>query len=148
MPSDRSTSSGSAAGSGAPIAGEAGALLDRMITAMGLTPESVYICSVVKCALPDPHALVAEAREACAPFLAAQLEAVGPEVIVALGEDAAQALGDASAGPGAWRGAWTEWRGIPVMATHAPSEVIETPALRRPVWDDLQAVMAHLGLRR
>jgi uracil-DNA glycosylase family 4 len=133
---------------GAPLLGEAGALLDRMIVAMGLTPESAYVCSVVKCALPDDDELELEDREACTSHLVNQIEAVRPEMIVALGEDAARALIGPLAREVPWRGAWRAWQGVPVMPTHAPAEVLANPALRRPVWEDLQAVMARLGLRR
>jgi DNA polymerase len=134
--------------SGAPLAGEAGALLDRMIVAMGLTPDAAYVCSVVKCALPDDDALEVEEREACTSHLANQLDAVRPEVIVALGEDAARALIGPLASDTRWRGVWRMWQGVPVMPTHAPADVLAEPGLRRPVWEDLQAVMARLGLRR
>jgi len=134
--------------SGAPLAGEPGALLDRMIVAMGLTPETVYVCSVVKCALPESDELDVEEREACTSHLASQLEAVGPEVVVSLGEDAARALVGPIARDANWRGVWRSWQGIPVMPTHSPAEVLADPTLRRPVWEDLQAVMARLGLRR
>ena len=132
----------------APLAGEAGALLDRMIVAMGLTPDASYVCSVVKCALPDDDALEVEEREACTSHLANQLDAVRPEVIVALGEDAARALIGPLASDTRWRGVWRMWQGVPVMPTHAPADVLAEPGLRRPVWEDLQAVMARLGLRR
>jgi uracil-DNA glycosylase family 4 len=133
---------------GAPLLGEAGALLDRMIVAMGLTPESAYVCSVVKCALPDDDELELEDRESCTSHLTNQLEAVRPEVIVTLGEDAARALVGPLARDVQWRGSWRAWQAVPVMSTHAPAEVLANPGLRRPVWEDLQAVMARLGLRR
>lgn len=129
---------------GQPFVGRAGELLDRMIAAMGYTRDQVYICNVVKCRPPDNRTPLPDEAAACEPFLQGQLEAIAPKVIVALGKCAAQNLGCASQDK-RWRGAWGSYRGIPVMPTYHPAFLLRSPQFKRPVWEDLQAVMARLG---
>ena len=129
---------------GVPFVGESGALLDRMVGAMGLGPDEIYICNVVKCRPPENRTPLPDEAAACAPFLARQLEIVAPSMIVALGRSAAESLGCAEPGR-SWRGAWGQWRGIPVMPTYHPAYVLRTPEMKRPVWEDLQQVLVKLG---
>jgi DNA polymerase len=133
---------------GEPFVGAAGQLLDKMIAAMGFSRDAIYICHAVKCRPAERRFATFAEVAACEPFLTAQLEALRPKVIVALGRAAGQALGCYAADSTAWRGVWAEWRGVPVMPTHGPAEVLRTAALKRPVWEDLQAVMAKLGVSR
>ncbi|MFW5968488.1 MAG: uracil-DNA glycosylase family protein [Persicimonas sp.] len=132
---------------GEPFVGKAGKLLDKMIGAMGLEREEVYICNVIKCRPPknrDPHA--DEIRE-CSPFLRKQLEAIEPEVIVTLGRFAAQFITGTDKPMGALRGRWSAWRDIPVMPTYHPAYLLRSPDQKAKVWSDLQMVMERLGLR-
>lgn len=137
---------------GTPFVGPAGQLLDRMIGAMGLDPQSdVYVCTVVKCRAPDDRAPSAAEIETCLPFLHEQLEAVNPKVIVALGTAAAAALLGTKLGIGKVRGSWKIYRGkIPVMATYAPAQLVKPGPgqvdAKKQAWEDLQAVMKELGL--
>jgi DNA polymerase len=78
------------------------------------------------------------------PYVVRQIELVAPAVIVALGRTAAAHLGCLGEGPG-WRGAWGAFRAIPVMPTYHPAFLLRSPEMKRPVWDDLQKVMARLG---
>ena len=130
---------------GLPFVGAAGKLLDRMIVAMGLRPEEVYICNVVKCRPPHNRTPLANEAAACLPFLARQIELVGPDMIVALGRCAANNLGCAPP-VGPWRGIWREWHGIAVMPTYHPAYLLRSPEFKRTVWSDLQKVMHRLGL--
>lgn len=130
---------------GAPFVGPAGQLLDKMIAAMGLSPDEVYVCNLVKCRPPTRGTPGPDEASACARFWVPQLELVAPKVIVALGRLASERLGGVAPEVRDWRGTWAAWRGIPVMSTFHPDDVLQRPAAKRPVWTDLQAVVAKLG---
>jgi DNA polymerase len=131
---------------GEPFVGRAGQLLDRMIAAMGLQRREVYICNTVKCRPPENRTPLPDEMDACWPFLEEQLETVRPEVIVALGRPAAMRLLGTDAPMGRLRGRFHEWKAVPVMPTYHPAYLLRTPTAKRAVWEDLQAVMAKLGL--
>lgn len=130
---------------GEPFVGAAGQLLDKMIAAMGYSRDGVYICNVVKCRPPENRTPLPDESAACARFLDGQLGAIRPRVIVALGRCAAERLRSAEAGRGGWRGAWTEYEGVPVMATYHPAHLLRSPEMKRTAWEDLQKVMQRLG---
>lgn len=130
---------------GLPFVGKAGQLLDRMVRAMGYERDDVYICNVVKCRPPDNRTPLPDEAAACEPFLRGQLEAIRPKVIVALGRCASENLGCADPQGGRWRGQWGTYAGIPVMSTYHPAYLLRNPEQKRPVWEDLQQVMARLG---
>lgn len=129
---------------GLPFVGRAGELLDRMIAAMGYGREDVYICNVVKCRPPDNRTPLPSEAQACAHFLVPQIHAVAPKVIVALGRCAAENL-QCVPPAGKWRGVWGEWRGVPVMPTYHPAFLLRSPEFKKPVWEDLKAVLHALG---
>jgi len=132
---------------GIPFVGAAGELLTRIIGAMGLQRDEVYIANIVKCRPPgnrDP--LPAEVAQ-CEPFLLDQITVIQPEVIVTLGRIAAHALLKITTPITRLRGHWQEYRGVPVMPTLHPAYLLRTPAAKRFVWDDMQEVMRRLGLR-
>ncbi len=126
---------------GEPFVGESGVLLDKMIVAMGWSRESVYIANVLKCRPPKNRDPRASEVEACESFLAQQIEAVQPVVIVTLGKPAAHLLLKSSASMGSLRGTWQDYSGIPVMPTYHPAYLLREPAKKREVWADLQEVM-------
>ncbi len=128
---------------GLPFVGAAGQLLDKMIAAMGYGREDVYICNVVKCRPPGNRTPLPIEAQACSPFLHRQLDLVAPRVIVALGRCAAENMGLVPAG-GGWRGRWGKFRGVDVMPTYHPAFLLRSPEFKRPVWEDLQKVMARL----
>ncbi len=130
---------------GEPFVGAAGQLLDKMIGAMGLARDAVYVCNVVKCRPPENRTPLPDEAAACMPYLQAQLDVVSPKIIVALGRCAAENLGCAAPGRG-WRGSWGAHRGVPVMPTYHPAYLLRSPEMKRPVWEDLQKVMQRLGL--
>ncbi len=130
---------------GEPFVGAAGQLLNRMIEAMGLTRAEVYIANVVKCRPPNNRDPEPDEVAACEPFLRAQIKAVKPEVIVALGRHAVQTLLRDSTPVSRQRGKWREYEGTPLMPTYHPAYLLRNPAEKRPVWQDLQNVMARLG---
>ncbi|MFO7155343.1 MAG: uracil-DNA glycosylase family protein [Pseudomonadota bacterium] len=131
---------------GLPFVGAAGELLTRMIEAMGLRREEVYVCNVVKCRPPGNRNPEPDEIAACSPFLVRQLEAIGPEVIVTLGKFAAQTLLQTAEPISRLRGRWHRYRGIDLLPTFHPAYLLRSPHEKRKAWEDLQMVMKRLGL--
>ncbi len=131
---------------GLPFVGKAGQLLDKIIVAMQLKREDVYICNVVKCRPPGNRTPLPDEIGACLPFLAEQIDLVAPKVIVALGGPAAKTLLHTEAGITALRGRWASYKSIPVMPTFHPAFVLRqyTEEVRRQVWEDMKKVMDKL----
>ena len=129
---------------GLPFVGRAGQLLDRMIAAMGYERDGVYICNVVKCRPPENRTPLPTEAQACARYLVPQLDLIRPKAIVALGRCAAENL-QVVPPAGRWRGVWGGWRGIPVMPTYHPAFLLRSPQFKKPVWEDLQAVLKVLN---
>jgi uracil-DNA glycosylase family 4 len=131
---------------GLPFVGKAGQLLDRMIEAMGLGRDDVYVCNVVKCRPPDNRKPELDEMAACLPYLNEQLDLIQPRVIVALGATAVQGLFGTTEGITRLRGKWKTYRGqVDVMPTFHPAYLLRTPAAKREVWDDLQEVLRKIG---
>jgi DNA polymerase len=126
--------------------GKAGQLLDRMIDAMGLARDDVYVCNVVKCRPPENRKPEPDEMAACMPYLTQQLELIAPQVVVALGATAVQGLFGTTEGITRMRGKWKTLRGqIPVMPTFHPAYLLRNPAAKREVWEDLQEVLRRIG---
>lgn len=131
---------------GFPFVGKAGKLLDRMILAMGLLREEVYVCNIVKCRPPDNRKPMPDEVTACRPYLERQLELLRPEVMVALGATAVEGLLGISEGITRLRGKWKLYRGsVPVMPTFHPAYLLRNPSAKHAVWDDMCEVLRHLG---
>jgi len=131
---------------GRPFVGRAGRLLDRMIVAMGLQREDVYIANIVKCRPPNNRDPQPEEVATCLPFLQRQIKAIAPEVVITLGRPAVQALLQTSERISRLRGAWQQVDGVAVMPTYHPAYLLRNPAAKGDAWSDLQAVMQRLGL--
>ncbi|MGD8226900.1 MAG: uracil-DNA glycosylase [Desulfobacteraceae bacterium] len=131
---------------GYPFVGEAGRLLTKIIKAMGLSREEVYICNVVKCRPPKNRDPEQDEIETCLPFLKAQLDLIRPQVICTLGRIAAQALLGREFKITRERGRWHSFMNIPLMATYHPAYLLRNPSAKRQVWDDIQKIMKHMGL--
>ena len=131
---------------GYPFVGKAGQLLTKMIEAMGLRREDVYICNTVKCRPPNNRNPEPDELLACEPFLKGQLGAVKPAAIVTLGKFAAQALLREQTPITRLRGQWREYEGIPVMPTFHPAYLLRSPGEKGKVWEDLKQVMKKLDL--
>lgn len=131
---------------GRPFVGEAGRLLDKIIEAMGLTREAVYICNVVKCRPPQNRDPEGDEVARCLPFLEHQIRIIGPQVICALGRVACQALLEKDFKIRAGRGKWRAYMGIPVMPTYHPAYLLRYPSEKRAVWEDVKEIMRYLGL--
>jgi DNA polymerase len=132
---------------GEPFVGAAGQLLTKMIEAMGLSRQQVYICNVIKCRPPGNRPPESDEITNCEPFLMAQLDAIKPKVIVTLGKFAAHALLRESTPITRLRGSWRTYQGIKLMPTFHPSYLLRSPNEKRKAWEDLQQVMKELGLK-
>ena len=129
---------------GLPFVGAAGQLLDRIIAAIGLVREQVYICNVVKCRPPGNRDPQPDEVAACRAFLESQVRLVRPRVIVALGRVAAQTLLGSDLSVGRLRGAWHEVLGVPMRVTYHPAALLRDNSYRRPTWEDMQLVRDRL----
>ena len=130
---------------GEPFVGRAGQVLDRIIVAMGLEREHVYIANAVKCRPPRNRNPQPDELAACRHFLLRQVAAIDPEVIVLLGRVAMQAVLEVEAPLGRMRGRFHDWNGVPVMCTYHPAYLLRNPADKRKVWEDIQQVMGLLA---
>ena len=140
---------------GEPFVGLAGKLLTKMLTAMELTREQIYIANVLKCRPDMPGSTSGNRKptrtemEACLPYLRAQVAIIAPVVIVALGATAVEGLfGPQKTTISRLRGTWMELDGVPVRPTFHPSYLLHNQnlALKRLVWEDLLSVMERLPL--
>jgi DNA polymerase len=131
---------------GRPFADEAGQLLTKIIQAMGLSREQVYICNVVKCRPPEDREPEADEIASCLPFLKKQLESIRPKVICSLGRVAGQTLLGERFQLAEQRGQWFSYNEIPVMPTYHPAYLLRKPSAKRQVWEDIQKIMNRLGL--
>ena len=125
---------------GRPFVGRAGQLLDKIIGAIGLRREDVYIANIVKCRPPGNRTPERDEVETCEPFLFRQLTFIRPEVIVALGSPAFQCLLRTREPITRARGQWREWNGIKVMPTFHPAFLLRSPDKKREVWEDMKKV--------
>jgi DNA polymerase len=129
---------------GLPFVGRAGQLLTKIIEAMGLTRDQVFICNVLKCRPPGNRPPAPQEVENCRPFLKRQLEILKPQVIVALGNHAVKALLGTEQGITGLRGTFQKYEGIPVMCTYHPAYLLRSPGEKRKVWEDMKKVMKFL----
>ncbi len=125
---------------GEPFVGKAGQLLTKIIEAIDLKREDVYICNVIKCRPPENRNPLPEEIEQCEPFLVRQIEAIKPKVICALGKFAAQTLLKSEAPISTLRGSFQDYHGVPLMPTYHPAFLLRNPKMKRPVWEDIQMV--------
>jgi uracil-DNA glycosylase len=130
---------------GKPFVGRAGQLLTKIIEAMGLTRDEVYITNVLKCRPPQNRTPLPDEVTNCLPYLLEQIELIQPKVIVALGAVALRALLDVHLGITKMRGNWYTYRDIPIMPTFHPAYLLRNPPAKKEVWDDMRAVVKKLG---
>lgn len=131
---------------GEPFVGKAGQLLTRIIEAMGLKRQDVYIANIIKCRPPNNRNPEPDEISTCEPFLKKQLEAIHPRVICALGTFAAQTLLKTDSKISQLRGKFHYYEGIKVMPTFHPAYLLRNPREKRRVWEDMQQVMVELNL--
>ncbi|MDE2059555.1 MAG: uracil-DNA glycosylase [candidate division NC10 bacterium] len=123
---------------GEPFVGKAGQLLTRIIEAMKLTREQVYICNIVKCRPPANRNPEPDEIAACEPFLLAQLQAIQPKLICVLGTVAAQTLLRTREPISKLRGRFYDYHGIPVLPTFHPAYLLRNPYEKKTVWEDMK----------
>lgn len=129
---------------GLPFVGAAGELLTKIIQAIGLEREDVYIANAVKCRPPQNRDPEPQEVAACRAYLDRQIDLVSPKVIVALGRVAGQTLLGTDQSLGRMRGRWHEVRGIPTRVTYHPAALLRHTAWKRPTWEDMQIVRDRL----
>ena len=130
---------------GRPFVGRAGQLLNKIIEAIDLRREDVYICNVVKCRPPGNRNPEPDEVATCEPFLFRQLTFMQPKVIVTLGLPAFQCLLKSKDSMGRSRGQWREWNGIKVMPTFHPAYLLRSPEKKRETWEDMKKVRDYLA---
>jgi uracil-DNA glycosylase len=133
---------------GKPFVGRAGQMLDRMLAAIGLDEGSIYITNTVYWRPPGNRTPTPEEIEACAPFLARQIELLSPRVLVLLGGAAAKSVLGVSEGIMRLRGKWLSYesggQSVPTLATLHPAFLLRNPDQKRYVWRDLLMIKAAL----
>ena len=130
---------------GEPFVGRAGQLLTKIIEAIGLTRNDVYIANVIKCRPPGNRNPESDEVEQCEPFLFRQIDAIGPKVIVALGKFAAQCLLRTTDPITRLRGREFKYRDAILIPTYHPAYLLRTPSAKRDVWEDMKKVRAILA---
>lgn len=139
---------------GEPFVGKAGQLLTKMVGAMGLQRDDIYIANVLKCRPDMPPGKsgnrkpLASEMATCLPYLLEQIDIIRPEVIVGLGATAAEGLIGATNPMRELRGQWLNLQGIPLIITYHPAYLLRNQATseKRKVWEDLLLVMEKLAL--
>ena len=123
---------------GRPFVGRAGELLTKILDAIKLPRDQVFICNVVKCRPPENRLPQYDEIAACLPFLYRQIELVKPKVILAMGGTAAQSLLNTKQSLGALRNHVHRFRGTPLVVTYHPAALLRNPNWKRPTWDDVR----------
>ncbi|MEO6846955.1 MAG: uracil-DNA glycosylase [Chthoniobacterales bacterium] len=139
---------------GEPFVGRAGQLLTKIIEAMGLRREDIYIGNVLKCRPDMPKGETGnrkprpEEMETCLPWLKEQIQLIKPKAMVALGSTAAEGLLKTNAPMRDLRGRWQDYEGTPVMVTYHPAYLLRNQTLteKRKVWEDMLLVMEKLEM--
>jgi uracil-DNA glycosylase family 4 len=125
---------------GRPFVGKAGQLLTRIINAIGLRREGVYITNIIKCRPPNNRNPQHAEIVTCEPFLEKQLEIIQPKIICALGTFAAQTLLKTEEKISQLRGRFYVYRGIKVMPTYHPAFLLRNPHKKREAWEDMKKI--------
>jgi DNA polymerase len=123
---------------GRPFVGAAGQLLTKIIEAINLRREDVFIANVLKHRPPGNRNPKPDEVAACSPYLLRQIELVQPKVLLALGTFAAQTLLDTKLAIGKLRGQVHQYHGVPLIVTYHPAALLRNPAWKRPTWEDVQ----------
>ena len=133
---------------GLAFVGKAGQLLTKIIAAIGMTREEVYICNILKCRPPNNRRPAPEEESLCTPYLNKQIELVKPDFIVCLGLTAAQWLLATTASLGSLRGRFHDYRGIKLIVTYHPAALLRNPEWKKPTWEDMKMLKAAYDTAR
>jgi len=129
---------------GRPFVGDAGTLLTKIIEAMSLKREDVYICNILKCRPPQNRNPLPEEISLCIEYLYRQIECIKPEVICGLGKFASQTLLHTDTAISKLRGNWHSFKGIRFMPTFHPAYLLRNPSSKKIVWQDMKKIMEIL----
>ncbi|MBD0371712.1 MAG: uracil-DNA glycosylase [Pyrinomonadaceae bacterium] len=129
---------------GRPFVGRAGQLLNKIIEAIGMSREDVFIGNVNRCRPPQNRTPTTQEAAICKPFLLREIAIVRPDVIVVLGNTAMKNLLDTKEGITKLRGKFQDYRGIKVMPTFHPAYLLRDPSKKREAWDDMKKVRDYL----
>lgn len=130
---------------GVPFVGRAGQLLTKMIEAMGLRRDEVYIANVLKCRPPGNRNPEPDEIQTCQPFLFRQIASIEPKVVIALGAFAARTLLETVEPISKLRGRVFDFRGAKLVPTFHPSFLLRSPGYKREAWEDLKTALGVLG---
>ena len=130
---------------GKPFIGAAGQLLTKIIQAIKLTREEVYICNIIKCRPPKNRNPLPDEIKACLPFLQRQIAVLKPDFICALGTFAAQTLLKTKEPISRLRGNFHKYSSIRVLPTYHPAYLLRNPDKKRDVWEDMKMLMNEMG---
>jgi DNA polymerase len=130
---------------GRPFVGAAGQLLDRILAAISLRREDVYIANIVKCRPPANRVPSDDEALVCLPFLLSQIDLVRPEIVICLGATALRHLVGKDFRITRFRGKWFERDGIRYLPTFHPAALLRDPSKKREAWEDFQLVRDALN---
>lgn len=133
---------------GLPFVGAAGGLLTKMIEAMGLAREQVYIANILKCRPPNNRDPAEDEITSCFSILERQIQIINPAFICALGRIAAHTLLGTALPLGRLRGQFHNYKGRKLIVTYHPSALLRNAEWKRPAWEDLQLLMHEMGLEK
>lgn len=125
---------------GRPFVGPAGQLLDKMLAAISLRREDVYIANIVKCRPPQNRVPLPEEEAACLPYLRGQVALLQPKIIVCLGATAAKQIYDPEIRITKQRGIWKESKGVQLVATYHPAALLRDQSKKHEAWADMQSI--------
>ena len=128
---------------GEPFVGRAGQLFDKILAAMKLSRNDVYIANILKCRPPGNRDPQPEEMEKCFPYLREQVRIIKPKLICCLGRIASQALLKTTATLGTLRGGWHSYEGVTVLVTYHPAALLRFAKYKKDTWDDMQKLLAR-----
>jgi uracil-DNA glycosylase family 4 len=123
---------------GEPFVGRAGQLLNKIIEAVGMKREDVYICNILKCRPPNNRDPLPAEMELCSPYLMKQIELIKPKFIICLGRISAQWLLQTNGTLTSLRGKFHDFQGAKLIVTYHPAALLRNPNWKRPAWDDMK----------
>jgi len=129
---------------GEPFVGRAGQLLNKILAAMKLQREDVYIANILKCRPPNNRDPQPSEAETCEPYLHHQIKLIRPKIICCLGRIAAQRLLQTNMSLGQMRDRWFDYQGTTLMVTYHPAALLRNSQYKRPLWDDMQKLLKKL----
>ena len=128
---------------GEPFVGRAGQLLDKILAAINLSRQEVYIANILKCRPPNNRDPLPDEVAQCRPYLNEQIRLIQPKLICLLGRIAAQALFETTTPLGKMRGQWHEYAGVPVIVTYHPAALLRFPGYKKDTWEDMKTLRAR-----